>query len=437
MNAAARTLKLEMPRPGDARRWFAGVAVGSRCHDVSAALVAVAGHGTDAAADVVGIKRVCVPREVYAPVLASGVEAVSIEAVAELRSQLAEVEASLLGDLLAAAGVAPQRVLAVGALDPGMWKFDRGAPCGYLGLCDGPRLAELSGLNVIEAFPARDLAQGGQGGPIAVLAEWILLRDAMHKRALLDLGRTTRLSYLPPAQARDAAARIVAFEVGPGTSILDHLAHRLTGGEQHCDAGGRLAVQGRQIPDLIAHWLRNPYFERPMPRWHPRGVRPERFLTDALHQAAEHGWPVQDLLCSATHFIAQAVAEALAKRLPEDDAPDEILVTGGGQHNGMLLREIADRVGKPLVRLSEILPSLPAEQADARQRCGDVLEPAAAAVLAMLYLDQTPANLPAVTGAAVPRLLGSLTPGAPQNWQRLLQSLSEAPPAARTLRAAM
>ena len=57
--------------------------------------------------------------------------------------------------------------------------------------------------------------------------------------------------------------------------------------------------------------------------------------------AVESGWSVRDLLCTATHFIAETVALALRKTLPEDAALDELIVTGGGQHNGMLLREIA------------------------------------------------------------------------------------------------
>ena len=85
----------------------------------------------------------------------------------------------------------------------------------------------------------------------------------------------------------------------------------------------------------------------PLPRWHPRGVRPERFLTDALQLAVESGWSVRDLLCTATHFIAETVALALRKTLPEDAAVDELIVTGGGQHNGMLLREIAQADRNP------------------------------------------------------------------------------------------
>ena len=49
----------------------------------------------------------------------------------------------------------------------------------------------------------------------------------------------------------------------------------------------------------------------------------------------------------------------------------------------------------------------------------------------MLYLDSVPANATALTGVETPRILGRLTPGSPQNWQRLLQSYTGSVPVVR------
>ena len=120
------------------------------------------------------------------------------------------------------------------------------------------------------------------------------------------------------------------------------------------------------------------------------------------------------------------MALALRKTLPEDAAVDELIVTGGGQHNGMLLREIAqaDRNPPGAARRSH---------ADAPQSLG----PACVALLAMLYLDGIPANAAAITGTETPRILGRLTPGSPQNWQRLLQFYTGSVPVVRPLRSAV
>lgn len=422
----ATLVRLDMPHGGDGRRWTVGVLVSSKCNEVAAALVAAGGRGLDVQVDIAGAITTDVPKEtaaLFGPLAGSG--SASTGSLAVFRAQLAEVQASLVADLLASLGVAPSRILAVGVHDPGLWQLGGSGASGYLGLCDAAQLAESTGLNVIDAFPARDVAQGGQGGPITAVAEWILLKDPQRSRVLLDLGRTVRMSYLPASLADNAASRILSFEVGPGTCLLDLLTQRLTGGRHRHDPGGRLAVQGQRIPELVEHWLGDPYFDRPLPRWHPRGVRPERFLTDALQMAVDSGWSVRDLLCSATHFIAEMIALALRRRLPEDARIDQIMVTGGGQENGMLLREIDRTIEVPLVRIGD--PGVPAE----------ALGPASVAVLALLHLDQVPANHTAITAAETPRLLGRLTPGSPQNWQRLLAATAGSSPALRPLRSAL
>jgi anhydro-N-acetylmuramic acid kinase len=416
---------MHAPQSGDGRRWTAGVSISARCRRVTAALVGVAGRGLDAHYEFAGAAAADIPAETVArlcPVIGSS--SCPADALAVLRAELADVQAAALQSLLAELSVADGRVLAVGVDDPGFWRFDRAVPIAYLGLCDSARLAEATGLNVIDAFPARDVAQGGQGGPIHGMAHWVLLRDPRRGRVLLDLGQTARMTCLPALAEKNKNARVLSFDVGPGMAMLDRLAERLSGGRHRFDPGGRLAVQGRRIPELIEHWLGDPYFDRPLPRWHPWGVRPERFLTDGLQKAVKADWSVRDLLCSATHFIAEAILEALTRRLPEDARIDELVVTGGGQHNGMLLAEIAPRVGAPLVPIGDL--GIP----------GEALEAASAAVLAMLHLDQTPANATAITGTNVPRVLGRLTPGSPQSWRRLLQSSVESP-AVRPLRSAL
>jgi len=408
------------------RRLVVGLMVGSRCRRVDAALVAAEGTGLGASAQVVALHHVNLAPEIAEGFrgLDSG-ESAPVIALARLRAALAECQAAAVGELLAAAGIAPGRVLALGVHDPGLWPSGAGNHTEYLGLCEPALLAEATGLSVVDAFPARDLAQRGQGGPVTPLAEWVLLRDQTATRCLLNLGRTFRLTFLP-AEAQDPkAGSLQSFDVGPGMRMLDLLTQRLTRGQEHFDPGGRLAVQGKRIAELVEHWLSDPYFDRPVPRWHARGVPPERFLGDALEMALQRDWSIRDLLCSATHFLAETVALALRKRPLAHVRVDQLLVSGGGQHNGLLLREIGRLTGLPLLRVDQL------------DVASTALEPAVVGLLALLHLDQVPANRPEITGAEVPRLLGRLTPGHPQNWRRLLQCCAGQRPAARPLRSAL
>lgn len=426
-----KRFRVDSPHGPNARRWAVGILVSSDCRRLGAALVSATGQGLQLQVELVRALAYPVPSEtalLFDSLDCGGPAAADSAAPGRtiaLRAQLAHLEAILISDLLAEAGLAPVHVLAVGVHDPGLWNCGRVAP-GYLGLCDAARLAELTGLNVIESFPARDVAAGGIGGPITALAEWLVLKDARRGRLLVDLGPTLRMAYLPAHNSNAAATRLLAFDVGPGMRLLDLLAQRLTAGEHPFDPGGRLAVQGVQLPELIEHWLNDPYFRMPLPRWQPRGVRPERFLADAMHLAVEHGWSVRDLLCTATHFLAELLARTITRRLPEDIRFGEVVLTGGGQQNGMLLREIGNRLpGVALRRITEF------------GAAGEMLGPVGVAVLSLLHLDQVPGNPSTVTGTETSRVLGCLTPGSPQSWQRMLEALSASRPALQSLRSAL
>jgi anhydro-N-acetylmuramic acid kinase len=420
--------RLDVAHP-HVRRQAIGALVSSDCDRVTAALVVAVGRGPQLQAELVDASSCHVPRQTKAifdwltrPGTAEA-DCNAAGALTMLSSRLAEILAAVVGNLVARTGPAKEQLLAVGVDDPGLWSSGHPSPGGYLALCDAARLAELTGMNIIDAFPARDVARGGQGGPVTALPEWVLLRHADRSRVLLDLGRTVRMTYLPGG--RDDASRIRSFQVGPGMQMLDQLTHRLTSGEHDFDPGGRMAVQGRRIQRLQEDWLSDPYFGRPLPRWQPLGVRPERFLLEAVQRAADAGWSVRDLLCTATHFIAETIALAMRRCLPSDSAVDEIVLTGGGQHNGMLLQEIAAR-----------LPHIPITRLGQFGHCGQGLDPACIALLALLHLDQVPANLPAVTGTRIPRVLGRLTPGSPQNWQRLVGDLTSSTPGLQSLKRA-
>lgn len=412
-------------RSGDVpQRSAIGVVISSGCRRVSAAVVSALGRAVDCRPHVVAHLAEPLPDEIVALYrdIASGRET-HPGAPATLASHLSAAAANVVQRLASKGGDAADRALAVGVHEPGLWDLTTGRRA-YASLCDASLLADATGYPVIDAFAARDLAQGGLGGPLLGVPTWMLLRRTDREAVFLDLGRTVRITYVPAFEPR-ASNRVLSFDVGPGTSLLDRLAEQLTFGEHTFDPGGKLAVQGRQIPDLVEHWLKDPYFKRPLPRWHPLGCRHEQELTETVRMAIDAGWSVRDLLCTACHFIAETVVRAIRERLPSD-AAEEILLSGGGQQNGMLLRGLASRLaGWRMTRTVDL--GLP----DA------AIDPAAAALLALLHIDHTPANPMSLTGASSPRVLGRLTPGSPSRWHRLLSEMAAHRPAMMSLRSAV
>jgi 1,6-anhydro-N-acetylmuramate kinase len=177
--------------------------------------------------------------------------------------------------------------------------------------------------------------------------------------------------------------------------------------------------------------------------------------------AVDAGWSVRDLLCTACHFVAEAVARSVRERLPKLPPIQQMLLCGGGQHNGMLLRGIAARLPDiPTVRAAEAASAPPVVAGtgaagslscglsatdvvaidrgnDGRNIVDAALEPTAAAVLTLLFIDQTPATYTQLTGTEGPRILGRLTPGAPASANRLFAEMAGHRRATMPLRSAM
>ncbi len=408
-------------------RSFAGISVSADCRRVDAVVVGTRGRGLEIRIDTIDHEQLEVPDTVstrFKRLRSRQFE--SPGEMAMLARELADCQSSAFDQIAARTGPKRNGPFAIGVIDPGLWHFREGEASHCVSLCDAARLARLTGHNVVEGFAAADLASGGLGGPLGAIPHWALFQDPDQARLVLDLGRTARLTYLPPARSENPLADIVAFDVGPGTNLLDYLALRFSSGQIEFDPGGRLAVQGRCIEELITHWVEDSYFQKPLPRWNPVGLQPYDELEESVRMAAETGWSVRDLLCTATHFIVRAIAREIERHVPQAADGTEIVLAGGGSLNGLLLSELAKKMPQAkLVRLDSFgIPD-------------GALDATIASLLASLHVDRVPANLASVTGTESPGVLGRLSPGSPQEWTRLVANMTETTQPETTLRRAV
>lgn len=316
--------------------------------------------------------------------------------------------ADAVREVIAGAEVSPEQVLVVGLLCPSdSTAADSGATS-----ASASYLAEATGITTIADFSERDRAAGGRGRPLDAVVDWIAAHDTRASRLVVHIDDTSSLSHLP---ARCGPGAVRVLETGPGVVLLDSLAAALTQGRQPSDRRGMLAVQGRQIKPLIRRWATHPFFHQDGSSFLQPSDFGEPFIRETLAMTLERGWSVADVLCSATHFVAACPADAVRQRQVRDQSPCEVTVVGSGAQNGLLLRlaeEQFNALGIASVHLKGFSP--------------EVFDAVSAALLACLALDGVPANLPGVTGAAGPRLLGHFTPGTPRNWCQCLEWMHQA-----------
>jgi anhydro-N-acetylmuramic acid kinase len=233
---------------------------------------------------------------------------------------------------------------------------------------DGPRLARLTGIDVVHDLRAADCAAGGQGAPLVPVYHRALAAPiAERPLAIVNIGGVANVTWI----GRDGA--LIAFDTGPGNALIDDWMMRHTGVAR--DVDGALAATGI-IDDAALHdWLSLPYFSRLAPKSLDRnafGLDPIAHLSPA------------DGAATLTAFTAQSIARA-REQFPEQ--PGLWIITGGGRRNRTLMSLIAARVENAVA---------PAEAANLD---GDNMEAEAWGYLAVRSLCGLPITFPATTGA--------------------------------------
>lgn len=414
--AQPTTLRLPPSSVAARRRWTAGLTT-SLAGLVSGAIVESSGTGLSARTEVVATSEVALPEAVTHVLRELCLsERGSLSLLSALPAQLIPTQCEVIDALLAEARVAREDVIALGVDDPGIWDVDGDHRC-YVGLCDAARLAEISGMNVIDALPARDVGSGGLGGPVTALAEWLLLAEQRRPSIVLHLDQSIYATILPPRLASgDVTKNLASLEIGPGLDLLS----RLTKTEKVSES------KGECVPELLAEWLTNPLLQGSQPRWHPRGVSIESFLNQAVSSMPAGKRSLQNALCTAKHLVAEATHKTVRSRFDEKTALGNLIYTGPGQDDAALLEALEER-----------FPDTPQIRAAEMGMAGRTLTAAGIALLALLHIDQVPATQTSTTRIMVPRVLGRLTPGVPQNWHKLLAQAAEARPQVMSLRSAL
>jgi len=298
------------------------------------------------------------------------------------------------------AGVARERVAAVGSHGQTIWhrppaEGRRGAT---LQLGDPATIAERTGCAVVSDFRTRDMAAGGQGAPLVPWVDQVLFSLPGRSRALQNIGGIGNVTWVPP---RGSAESCFAFDTGPGNALIDAAVELATGGRLTFDRDGQLAARGEVDRALLEELLRHPYFGQEPPKSTGREEFGRPFvlrLAEAVQPEGDGDW--LDLIATLTELTARTIADAYRRWLLPRGV-DEAVMTGGGARNPTLVARIRDLLHPLPVLGGEVLGVDPEQK-----------EAVAFAVLAWAHLRGIPANVPAATGAAGPRVLGSYTPGA-------------------------
>lgn len=298
--------------------------------------------------------------------------------------QLGRAIGVAVNEFLAAAGIRPEAVAAVGSHGQTVRHRPDGAAPFTMQIGDPNQITETTGITCIADFRRRDMAAGGQGAPLVPPFHGVLFRVVGEHRVILNIGGISNITVLPS----DPGAAITGFDTGPGNGLMDAWI-------THCkqlpyDADGSWAAQGKCDTRLLDELLADPYLGRAPPKSTGR----EHYNLDWLmDRKRARSVPEVDVQATLLELTAVSICEAIKHWAPDSQ---RLLACGGGRNNGTLMSRLA------------ALAPYPVEATDQYGVDGDGVEAGAFAWLAHQNLAGLPGNEPNVSGAKGRRILGAI-----------------------------
>jgi len=297
--------------------------------------------------------------------------------------------------------VAPKKIALIGS--HGQTIFHQGRPVPYLGrptastlqIGEPAIIAARTGITAVADFRPADIAHGGQGAPLVPYADYLLYRHEKLGRVSLNLGGIANITVI---HAAAKPAQILAFDTGPANMLIDALVAHFTHNRQRYDKDARLAQQGRANLALLNELMHDPYLKLSPPKSTGREYYGRTYVKRVLALGRRHNAKPNDLIRAATIFTALSIVEALNRFVLPKAEIHQLIVSGGGAHNPLILAQLA-----AALRQIEIVrsPQLGVPE--------DAKEAFAFAILAYETFNGRPSNLPSATGARRPAILGKVS----------------------------
>jgi anhydro-N-acetylmuramic acid kinase len=356
-----------------------------------------------------------------------------------------------LGDIFAEAAltackrfrISPKKIDLLGS--HGQTIFHQGKPVPYFGrptastlqIGEPSIIAARTGVTTVADFRPADIALGGQGAPLVPYADYLLYRHPKYGRVSLNLGGIANVTVLPAACK---PAQVFAFDTGPANMLIDALVSHFTHGRQRFDKNAAIAQTGRSIPAFIDALMRDPYLKLAPPKSTGREYYGRAYVQQVLSLGHRHKAKPADLIRAATIFTALSVLDALNRFVLPKQKIHQLVVSGGGARNPLILAQLSAALVDPHVlvgarhavdapRMARHSPLVYPERSARRatrhsstevfpsSQLGipiDAKEAFAFALLAYETFHRRPSNLPSATGARSPAILGKISYAPPR-----------------------
>jgi anhydro-N-acetylmuramic acid kinase len=381
-----------------------GLMSGTSADGIDVALVRIDDRTADAglSAQLEGIYSAAYPKRVRDAILrVANVGATTSAEISQLNFLLGELYGRAVLAALKKFRVNASKVSVVGS--HGQTIYHQGRPSNFLGaglvsctfqIGEPAVIAARTGIDTVGDFRPADMAAGGQGAPLVPFVDYMIYRHARIGRVALNIGGIANITVIP-AGARPE--KVIAFDTGPGNMIVDALVRHFSGGRAVFDRDAKLALRGQLEPQLLQKLQAHHFvYERP-PKSAGREQFGDAFTKKLIAWARTHRARPNDMIRTATLFTPLSIAESLNRFVLPRTRVRELIVSGGGAQNRLMMAQLA-----------ALLPAITVRTSDEFGIPSQAKEAFAFAILAYEAFHGRANNLPSATGAKRTAVLGKI-----------------------------
>lgn len=374
-----------MPRLRDSATSYVGLMSGTSMDGIDAALVEFGDHRCEIRATL----SAQYPDELRSALLdASRTPAdCTVDVIGNLDHWIGECFRDAALALLKACNTSAKAVAAIGSHGQTLRHQPHATRPFTLQIGDPNIIATGTGITTVADFRRADVALGGEGAPLTPAFHQWLFADPDTDRAVLNIGGIANVTLLPAS-----SPGVTGFDTGPGNTLLDSMARQHL--DKPYDEDGAWAATGTVCAELLQVMLSDKYFQLSPPKSSGFEYFNTAWLNAKLSSLGKTAPIAVDVQATLAELSARTIAAAI---LANTSGANEVLICGGGVHNKDLVQRLTTCLAGNTVKSTESFGLHP-----------DWVEAAAFAWLARCRLEGKPGNLPAVTGASRPTVLGAV-----------------------------
>ena len=325
----------------------------------------------------------------------------TVDRVCNLNFRLAELFAAAIEKVAAKADIPLEKIDLIGSHGQTIYhSVESKDNLSTLQVGTGAVIAQQTGITTVSDFRVRDVAAGGEGAPLVPYIDYLLYSDSRKSRVLQNIGGIGNYTYLP---AGGSLEEVEGSDTGPGNMLIDGVVTILTDGQENFDRDGQWASQGEVSSEILTRLMEEPVILKDAPKSTGREVFGADFARKIIERGRQAGLSEADIVATVTAFSAKSIVDAYRRFI--SGPIDQVIISGGGSYNPTLV-EMIKAYCRQLLH-TDITVMI---QEDMNQS-SDAKEGIAFALLAYQSMKGRANNVPQVTGASEPVVLGQITPG--------------------------